>query len=822
MLLTVKAKIPTPILSIPTGFATLKDVTDSFYIYNISYVVNATEAVKNKTFIVKINIDKNTGNQSTKPVLVKNVSNQQMITNIRLQAPLLKAAADSKPAYVLTYTSDITTKIPNSSTGKLLSAAAGQILSPNRLFSVKTAVITQNVSKINLAGLKSPLMDLNLNSAKKTPSITINPQLTKAQSMTLLYSGLDPASLTKASNTIVPTSKTYAGIIPKTSFTQLAIINNNPIAKNIVSSLLSNLKQSTVAALSPQQSIVTVVKSITSLITISETVYIPITQIGKNNFNVVFDLLGPQGMRYQTAKAFVEHGIHLTQLIPTEPPSVKQIGIGAVGRAVFEVKQVDPYARGFFVYRRELNPNQQMRNAKYTQIAKQKLMPGETVIFEDRISTINKVIYRFIPYTDEDLPSSVFTSLVIVFKNNAILKRNSAHRRPVFAVINTTISKDNNGIDINISKYTESTISMRLYRRNLSIHEDGYSLIATSQITHVTISGTTFLDNNVKPGNIYEYKVDLVFPDGQTTTAPTSSSIEYSPITSNIAVTKVNNINITSYEGLPDVTFNIEYSLSETNFELIKKLFSEQKLTLEYQTEIIQNKNKLTTLLAYKVLRTNMTTGEVENFGIISDKNFSDRKFGLSRSIKNLDPSIEYTYSVITYVRNPETVLPKYVRTIATTSDGIKSSYQLQPYKWFQPVTLADGNLVTPRTLQANHSKSELEQSFVVDIRHIPIAITNILPSIESALASKIKEDAIYIEWKVAGDLEKIDHFIIMLSIMGMKTIIGTAHAISTNRSFAFVDPLTNGEKGQLEYTIIPVYYDYAQGKSFKTNMVII
>lgn len=822
MLLTVKAKTPTPVISVPTGFATLEDVTDSFYIYKISYVVNATEAVKNKTFLVKINIDKNTGNQSTKPILIKNVSNQQMITNIRLQAPLLKAAAASKPAYVLTYTSDITTRIPNSSTGKLSSAAAGQILSPSKLFSVKTAVITQNVSKINSAGSKAPLMDLNLNSAKKTPSITINPQLSKAQSMSLLQSGMDPATLTKTSNTIVPTSKTYAGIIPKVSFTQSAIIKNNPIAKNIVSSLLSNLKQSTISALAPHQSVVTIVRSVTSLITISETIFIPITQIGKNNFNVVFDLLEPQGMQYQTIKAFVEHGIHLTQLIPTEPPSVKQIGIGTVGRAVFEVKQIDPYAKGFFVYRRELNPNQQMRNAKYTQIAKQKLMPSETVMFEDRITTINKVIYRFIPYTDEDLPSSVFTSLVVGFKNNAILKKNNVHRRPVFAVINTKISKDNSGIEIDVNKYTESAIGMRLSRRNLSIHEKAFILINTSAITHVTVSGTTFIDNNVKPGNIYEYKVDLIFPDGQIAPAPTNSSIEFSPITNNIAVTKVNNVSITSYEGLPDVTFNIEYSLSETNFELIKKLFSEQKLTLEYQTEIIQNKSKLTTLLAYKVLRTNMVTGEVENFGIISDKNFSDRKFGLSRSVKNLDPSIEYTYTVITYVRNPETVLPKYVRTIATTSDGIKSSYQLQPYKWYQPITLAEGSLVTPRTLQANHSKSELEQGFVVDIRHIPVTIANILPSIESALASKIKEDAIYIEWKMAGDLEKIDHFIIILNIMGMKTIIGTAHAISTNKSFAFVDPLTNGEKGQLEYTIIPVYYDYAQGKSFNTNTVII
>lgn len=822
MLLTVKTKTPPPVISVPSGFATLEDVTDSFYVYRVSYIVDATEAIKNKTFIVKINVDKNTGNQSVKPVLVKNTSIQQMITNIRLQAPMVKAAAISKPPYVLTYTSDITSKIPNSSVSKITAAAAGVMVASNKLSSTVTTLVTRAASQVNLAGFKSPLMDLNLNAAKTNPIVTINPQLTKIQSTKLLFSGIDPASLTKTSNTIVPTSKTYSGTIPKISFTQTAVIKNNPIAMNIVASQLSNIKSTTVAKLAPQQAIVTVVKNTTSLITIHEKLYIPITQIGKNNFNIVFDLLAPNSIIHQSVKAFVEHGINLTKLIPTTPPGVKQLSNGTMGRAVFEVKQFDQYAKGFFVYRRELSPNKQIRNAKYTQVAKQNLMPGETFIFEDRINTINKVLYRFIPFADEDLPSSVFTSSIVSFKNNSISSKNSLNRRPVHAVLNTRMSEKNNYIDISVSNYSESAISMRLRRRNLSIHQSNFAIIATSPITHTTAAGIKFIDNDVKSGNIYEYKVDLVFPDGHDATVPTSSIIEYSPVTNNIAVTKVSNITSTSYEGLADITFDIEYSLSETNFELIKKLFSEQKLTLEYQTEIIRNKSKLTTLLAYKVLRTNLTTGEVENFGIISDKKFSDRKFGLSRSVKNLDSSSEYYYTVITYVRNPETVLPNYVRTVGTTSDGVKSSYSLQPYKWYQPVTLAEGSIVTSRTLQANHSKSELEQGMVVDIRYIPVAVSNILPTIESALASKIKEDTVYIEWKVIGDLEKIDHFIVILDIMGMKTIIGTAHAISTNRSFAFVDPLTNGEKGQLEYTIVPVYYDYERGKSFKTNTVII
>lgn len=822
MLLTVKTKTPTPILSVPSVFATLEDVTDSFFVYKVSYSVNATEAVKNNTYVVKINIDKNLGNQSVKPSLIKNVSNKQMISNIRLQAPILKAAALSKPPYVLTYTSDITSKIPNSSATRLTAAAAGITITPGSLSRATTSLVLRTASQISLSGLKSPIMDLNLGAGKLNPSVTINPQLSKAQSMQLLHSGIDPANLTKASNTIVPTSKTYAGTIPLPTFSQALIIKNNPIAKNIVASRLSNIKSVAVSALPPQQSVVTVVKSNTNTVTISETIYIPIEQIGKNNFNVIFDLVNQNKTIYQTAKVLVEHGINLTKLIPTEPPSVKQLSNGVIGRALFEVKQLDPYAKGFFVYRRELNPNVPIKNARYTQVSKQTLLPGETILYEDRISTSNKVLYRFIPFADEELPSSIFTSLVVSFKSSNIANKKNLNRRPVYAVINAKTDPENDYISINVSDYTDSAISMRLKRRNLSKHESTSTIISVSALTHSTAVGTRFIDNNVKPGSIYEYTVDLVFKEGYIAAVPTNSIVEHTPITNNIAVTKITNINMTSYEGLADVTFDIEYSLSETNFELIKKLFSEQKLTLEHQTEIIQNKSKLTTLLAYKVIRTNLTSGEVENFGIISDKKFSDRKFGLSRSVKNLESSSEYIYTVITYVRNPETVLPKYERSVATTSDGVPSSYSFRPYKWYQPITLSEGSIVSPRSLQSNHSKSELEQGAVVDIRQVPISVSNILPAIDSAMATKIKKDTVYLEWKVSGELEKIDHFVIILSIMGMKTVIGTAHAISTNKSFAFVDPLTNGEKGQLEYSIIPIYYDYEQGKAFNTNTVIV
>ena len=821
MILTVKSKTKPSILSLPESYASLADVTDSYYIYNVSYTINSVDALKYKAFTVNINIDNILGNQSTKPILVRNNDNNTIINNIRSQSSLLKAAILSIPDYVLTYKSDITSRLPNSENSRLLNLAAGINSATLPSKAIRTFT-TQNVNTLITAGSNNPLMDINLNiSANNDSSITINSQKIKSQSTTLLYkNGIDPASLIKNTNTIVPTSKTATGIIPKKSFTQNSILKNNAAAMNIVASHLSDVKMNLLSGLSKQSSVVVSNNISSQYVTITETVYIPVSKIGKNNFNIVFDLMTSSNRIFQSEKRFVSHGVNLTQLLLTESPSVKQLVSGTIGRAVFEVKQIDKYARGFFVYRRELNTTLSIKNAKYTQIAKINLLFGQSTFFEDRIATVNKVLYRFVPFADEDIMSSIFTSCIVSFNSNKIIKKNNINRRPIFVTIDPRMNGGQ--ITVSISNITEEAIGLRLLKRDLSIYEKKFSIIASSILTHNTEADLKFNDGNVKPEHSYEYVVDLIFPNGQIARAPTNGIIEYLPITNNIAVTKINNLNITSYESLSDVTFDIEYSISETNFEFIKKLFSEQTLSTEYQEEITLNKSKLTTLLAYKVLRTNLNTGAVENFGIITDKKFSDRKFGLSRSVSNLDSSSEYVYTVITYMRNPETVLPDYKRIISTTAENIPVTYSLTPYKWRQPITLNNGNIVSTRTLQANHSKSELEQGTVVDIRYVPVSVVNILPTIETAQASKIKDNIVYIEWKVVGELEKIDHFIIKLNIHGMTTLIGTSHAISANKSFVFIDSLTNGEKGQLEYTIVPVYYDYAQGKSYKTNTVVI
>ena len=86
----------------------------------------------------------------------------------------------------------------------------------------------------------------------------------------------------------------------------------------------------------------------------------------------------------------------------------------------------------------------------------------------------------------------------------------------------------------------------------------------------------------------------------------------------------------------------------------------------------------------------------------------------------------------------------------------------------------------------------------------------------------KTRKDAILIQWSLNGNIDLVDHFIIVLNVLGIKTIVGTAHNISNSSYFEFVDLLTNNEGGSIFYHIIPVYYDYSRGPEIKTGKIVI
>lgn len=822
----IKLNQPAKIISLPNVYATLEDVVGGYYKYRITYIVDPVAVVKEKAYIVNIHVSDQLGNDTNKPNLIKNNNPNDIVLNIRKMSGLLKSAGLVTPKYLASIKSDITARLPNN---QLPSLDINNVIKNKLPLKTITQLTTKSVATLNEQNQVNPVMSVNLNKPNAvdnnlTNQTTVNNQVKRQMTQILFEGRIDPASLTIGkTNNISHSSKTYSGTVPSAPYTQKSTIKNDIRALNIVSAQLSSATKSKITSqlqLSPQTTMTIVEKIPVNLLTISEIINIPVGALGKRDFNLIFELNNGAGQLIQTEKRFVPHGSNISNLLPTKEPTVKSVPINVPGRAVFEITQEDSNSKGIFVYRREINPNNQISKASYKLIGKIPLLKGSKAFYEDKIKTINNAIYRFVPYVADEIPGSIFSSVAVRFYRSGLIKKEKYFRRQNSGILFYKIA--DTYIEIMLSQYSINAIQAKIYKKNLTNHQKEYELVGTSTLRKNSDIPLSFKDYGIKNNYIYEYKAVLIYPDGSEQTAPNSIVVRYSPIMQNIAITKVSDINITTYEGLQDVTFNIQYSLSEKDFELIKKLFKEQNLVSEYQSNIISNKDKLKTLLAYKIVRFNLSTGDIEDFGVITSTNFSDRQFGLSRSVKNLDSTSEYIYKVITYIRNPETLMPKLTRTVAGTIEGKPASYTLVPYKWLQPVTLTEGNVVTDRTLLTNHAKQPLIQGNVVDIQDIPINLSKILPVLSNGNATQVQDRSILIEWKVDGDLEKVDHFIIKLEMANMVTIVGTAHNVSSNNTFKFLDLLTDGESGSLTYSIVPMYYDYTQGAPLKTNTIVI
>lgn len=836
MSFTITRNNPSNLISIPLIYATLKNVNTSFYTYVVSYEANPVVAVRQSAYIVNIRVEPITQtNISSRPTIIKNASGYQLIDNIRKFGGLNKSTGLVSAQAITSIASDLSSRIPNDALRRI--SALGR---EENSVVIRTGqqLVTRRVSELDQRNEENPVLTLNVNNPATVDNGAVNQvtlQNTVARDMTnLLFEGrIDPAALsTKKTNTVVYPVNTVGGVAPARPYTARNVFKYDQRSLNVIASQLST---STKTKPMSQTSLnndghITVVEVVnTTLIKVNEQINVSVREIGKNDFYLVFEVKNKSGQILQTERRLVPHGANLSNIVPAIPPIVKRLPRSTAGRAIFQIKQVDPNAKGVMIYRREINPKLPLIDATYTLIDKVPLLAGrDPVIYEDRFATINNVIYRVVPYISDQVPGSVFASIPIQFSRNNILKKEPVYRRQVCAVLNYKLLT--NSILIEVSKYPVEAIVIKLYRRNRTIHQKPWTLVKTSELLRTTSSTSiAFEDNQVDIDNDYEYKAVFIYPDGGEHTAYNNVIITFNPITQKVATTSITNPVVGNYNGRDTITFSVNYSLFENNFELIKKLITEQNLLSEYEINLLQNKEQFRTLLSYAVTRVNLTTGEIEEFGIVPSTNFNDRLYGLARNVKDLNRYHEYVYKITTYVRRPETLMPNLVRTVNTTVEGRPVSYQIKPYKWLQPITLNQGNIVTDRSLATNHPRIQLAQGSVVDIIESPkITLSNPLPNLTNANASQISDDgedgtkSILIEWKVDGDIAKIDHFIIKLEIYGMPSIVGNVHNVSTNNTFKFVDLLTNGEKGPLTYFIVPVYYDYNQGSPIKTNTVVI
>jgi hypothetical protein len=805
----------TGILGLTEDFAVLKEISkDGYYVYEVKYKVNPKKASLNKAFKVKITVSKEAPIKKTN-LNFSTVDPQAMLKNVLYKAPQSKDLTRAFQANViLSKNSDITKRIPNDQT---LSLTKNNGIETSAL-GVKKELRLASVSELNNQNVVMPVFQTNLFKKSETTPTAPNSITLREHSHELIFSkGIDPASIAVRSNTIASSAKVNAGVTVKQN-----IVAVHDRHKSLVESVLQKSVPniSTQFHLSVNDHIPVVVELPVVFIEIEEEVRIPIGAIGEREFFLIFELINSAGITVETIYNNVTHPKYVSAIkIPKEPPTVKFMPSGKVGKTILLIKQEDPYATGVNIYRKTLDKHSPQIDAQYTFIGKMSVKKGEDFKrFEDEHANFNPTIFRVVPYNDSGVMSSEFTSIVSKSEKPPTNIRVKKEIKPNF--VSMAYRFEEHGLDLEIKDLPPGPIIMAVLRYDLTLKEQQSTMIGDFILLDGRGSAPLIVsDNSVKKEHIYEYICKLIYRDGQEVIGSNKLIVEYIPVTNNVVNTNVGPSKVIQEGTNLDVTFDIDSSLVETNIDLIRRAMQAQGLAGIFQEDIIKNKEKLQNLLGYRVVRTNLTTGEIEDFGIIIDTKFSDAKFGKIKGVKPVQPGFEYRYAISTYFRSPETLIPTFTRTVKTSTNN---SYTFAPSKWYHPVTLFKGNIVSEKSLQANHAKSDFSHGIVGNITSVNVSLSKVLPSLYDANVSRVGNRLALIQWKVQGEISKIDHFIVILEMLGMRTIVGKSHNVSDGNYFQFIDLLDKGEHGALTYYILPVFYDYSRGTELQTNQVII
>lgn len=819
----VSIKKETNIIDIPEQEAiNLVEITpDGHFKYDILYRADPKKAIQNESILVKIYASTKPFTKQPSKLLTQN-NPDQIIKNLLQKSSINKDQGRSQVANVFyTYISDISSKIPNDKTTalsfkrKIQGVVASTTLRTDKLVKLKS------VQEITDTNVIMPVLENNISTSVVSSDIPRSTGTSRAVSLDLSSRrAIDPAQVSGARmSTIQSARRVSGGIIsqPTRNLTRLAL--NETQRVSLIGNLVNDVNPSNNLQLRPTDFLNVLVDGPRTTLDITETLEIPTGLIQVDEFFLIFQLTNKAGVEIQTINVTVPHAKNVANLqIPTVPPKMMILQSGIPGKNVVQVKQSDPNASGVAVYRKEIKKGLPVIDSAYTFIGNIQARFGQDFQrLEDSVNNYNPVIYRGIPYNTSGVLSSEFESAGA----QAIKRKPSGRyerKHNFVSVIGEIVS---NAISVEIRDVPPGVCLVKLLKRNLSIFQQEFTLVAKPTLVTNLESGAPIFttDNDVKEDRIYEYQVELLYPDGTAEIASNNLVIKYEPVTANIVETAISKPVVEQTGADIDVTFDLSSSIIPGDLDFIKQTLESQGLLSFYQDGIADEKEKLQSIIAYGVKRINVTTGETEDFGIVADKLFSDRKFGTVKSVKPLQGGYEYRYVITTYFRKAETTMEQVTRTTQFTQN---LSYTFKPAKWLHPVTLKKGNLTSPASRAKNHAQTVFSFGAVGSAAIANVSLANILPSITETHVQKLGKNSNLVQWRVQGQITKIDHFIIVLEMLGMRTVVGKSHNVSESNYFQFVDPLDNGEHGKLTYYIIPVFYDFSRGTEVPTNEVIV
>jgi hypothetical protein len=496
--------------------------------------------------------------------------------------------------------------------------------------------------------------------------------------------------------------------------------------------------------------------------------------------------------------------------IPTLTPIAKTTGYGSKTHALLAVKQRDSNAKSVKIYRRiydhhtlEEQPYTFINEFNVTTIDGWKYIPLE-------VSLGNTFIYRIIAIGKDGSTGSGFETVVLKpTKRDSNIKRTVVTTTPLL-----------NGVQLDVTHLPSDSISFQLLREDTTTNKNTLSNVGTS--TYVQTSDPkkvySIEDTEVKKGHVYRYYCRIYRRNGSQFQRLVTF-YEHSPLIENLVDTKLINTRTQLTDLGYDVKFTIQTTVVNTEIDQYKLLLQRQDLYDLFTSDVADARDQLGKLIAHNVRRVDLTTGAIEDFGTVTSTEFSDLA---TRGIAGVSDPVsghKYRYVVTALLRSPETMLDTFIKTSTDKITG--RNFNFSPFKFLHPIVSNRGSLVSNSSLRSHYASDPMTFGFIGNYASADVALDTQLPSIVNLSREKFGLDTDVLKWTIRGSSKDVDHFQILVEYGGKRVIVGKTICLPDTQAFQFVRHVHTLEvDADLRYYVLPVFHDFTRGTSVMASNV--
>lgn len=496
---------------------------------------------------------------------------------------------------------------------------------------------------------------------------------------------------------------------------------------------------------------------------------------------------------------------------PSIPPIVYKTVNEYTSQASIEITQNDPGGQSVEVWKKHIYKSH-VSHDSYTLINTIDLIYRQTHKLLVEIPSNSQIIYRIIPVGDNGQKSSSYSNVIVQPKTFTAITSLSLNMR------STDV-----GCQIEARSFPPSVEAIGIYVKDLTTYDKDFTLVGLDKkLIDDSIRGANsyiITDINVQSDHVYEYVAKLTNKNGIDTYS-NSSIYQHIDFKQNKVDITINDLQIDNDRNSPNVTFNFESTILDSDLDIVNKLLEEQGIKEFFTDELFKQRNSLKNLIAHNIQRINLTTGARENFGTLTNSVFNDNELSVNNSIKPLNTLHLYRYEITTLLRAPETLFEEFVKT--STDLVTNKKYNFKPSKFLHPHTKKTGMLISGQGSKVLFPNDQFSFGNIGVFKYVDVSFGEHYPTITSAVAVKFNDEKVILNWETLGDLNRFDHFIIMKSVHGVRTVVGTVHSNFKQGKIQYIHELEYNDISAHAYIITPVYSDYTLGNETKTNLVII